>query len=829
MGEATTRDWVRWTVDAAFGEEGGGEESAVGDLELAPFQTRAVRRGAEIAGRYGGVVIADAVGLGKTRVSLGIVERLCQRRRTQGGVSGRVLVSVPARLREQWRRRLQSAGLESYRMVSHTAMSRGAVDGLEAAPGVVLVDEAHRFRNPDANRSRALADLCVEAPVVLATATPVCNSIWDLYHLFALFVAEHDLRRVVGYDLRDAFERAEEGEFDLTELVERLVIRRATQPEEGRFGERPSAKLEILRYEARGPEAWIWQHLEERLRGLEFAAFGEDWPEELFVEYACRRWESGPEALLETLERLREFHRRWLEARRHGRRLERSEFRELFESVGDRRQEVFPFLFAEESGAGGSSDVGEARAERVRRDREVVEELHGRVEEVVERRFGPVGRIGELAESLDGRLLVFTRYRRAAEGMFETLRGRLGSRGRVALVTGERAVATGLGRCSMDEVLRRFAPRSYGETEWPAHQRIRVLVGTDCLSEGVNLQDCGKVVLSDLPYSALVVEQRIGRVVRPGSPHETVRVYLPRPRNWSDTLGLRRRLRRKLAEAEQSGAPFTAAGGALFDEAPGRDGRPTGSTGGAAGGPGFGSGRRVAERGSRRSVERGPDQMGRATSGVAPLAALTKLDALRERLGPAGEEPNSNWWRAGAPVEEPCLWLSVRRTRGEGREWKWLLVPSDGPVVHRRSRLVRALVALADADIEMRRGEPPRELLERGRRWVESRRARLRAVTLAPVPLSWDAPQYRVWRRICGRVESGALELREAELDSLRRRLLRPFPRGTARQFERLSEADVEPKRLLRAAERICERFEPVDAEVELEIRSGVHLRPRPP
>jgi len=813
--EPTTRTWVRRTLCRFLGGEADRERS-VGELELAPFQARAARRGTEIARRYGGVIVADAVGLGKTRVALAIVESLRRDRRLQSRSRQPVRVCVPARLREQWRRKLRTAGFERFELLSHTEMSRDDLEGPDGQPGVLLVDEAHRFRNPSTNRHATLADWVAEAPVVMATATPVCNGIRDLYHLFSLFVAEHDLRPVVGLDLEDAFERADRGRFDLTEVIERLVIRRTRPPSEGQFGRRPSVRLEMLRYEPTDPEAWMWANLESTLRDLSFDACAPRWPRGLFVEYTLRRWESGPEALAETLEELVEYHRRWLEARRHGRTLDRAEFRELFPDPGEFRQEVFPFLFP-----GGEVDAsGAGELAPVERDLETLESLAERVEAIREADRGPRSAIVELAGGTDEKLLVFTRYQRAADGIVRALVEAFGGRGRIAVATGERGRATGLGRCSLDEILRRFAPKSYGGESLERHQQIRVLVATDCLSEGVNLQDCGRVVLADLPDSALVVEQRIGRFVRPGSPHETVRVYLPRPTNWRDTLGLRRRLQRKLAEAEMSGAGMAAAGavfgreaGAAVDET--RTG--TGGAGGAAGSDGE----------ARRRT--GPERMGLPAEPSEPLASLTKLDALAHRLEARSADPPEGFWAGEAPVEAPCLWVAVEVTRGEETSVRWLLVREGDRIAYRRAALVAPLVALADAEVGLSEVEPPERLLAPAREWVRARESRMEAVSLAPVPLAIDSPQHRLWRQLCEWRAAGELELAESTWEAMREALLRPFPRGTTRRLGELLEAGAPPARVYRQVARILEPLRDQRCEPSYEIASGVWLRPRPP
>src|SRR5690606_28803347 len=56
---------------------------------------------------------------------------------------------------------------------------------------LVVVDEAHAYRNPDADRSATLRRLLEGTPrkdVVLLTATPVNNNLWDLYHLLSYFI-----------------------------------------------------------------------------------------------------------------------------------------------------------------------------------------------------------------------------------------------------------------------------------------------------------------------------------------------------------------------------------------------------------------------------------------------------------------------------------------------------------------------------------------------------------------------------------------------------------------------------------------------------------------
>src|SRR5690606_3345691 len=53
---------------------------------------------------------------------------------------------------------------------------------------------------------------------------------------------------------------------------------------------------------------------------------------------------------------------------------------------------------------------------------------------------------------------------------------------------------------------------------------LTVLIGTDSMSEGLNLQTCGRLINYDMPWNLMRVEQRIGRVDRIGASYEHIQV-----------------------------------------------------------------------------------------------------------------------------------------------------------------------------------------------------------------------------------------------------------------------------------------------------------------
>src|SRR6202022_665380 len=107
------------------------------------------------------------------------------------------------------------------------------------------------------------------------------------------------------------------------------------------------------------------------------------------------------------------------------------------------------------------------------------------------------------------------------------------------------------GRITREELLARFAPVAQHARSHAPHETVTLLLATDLLSEGVNLQDATVVVHLDLPWNPARLAQRVGRVRRPGGAG-TVRTYLlAPPTSAAVLLDANARLRRKLEAAER--------------------------------------------------------------------------------------------------------------------------------------------------------------------------------------------------------------------------------------------------------------------------------------
>ena len=211
----------------------------------------------EIANRYSGAFLCDGVGLGKTYVGMMLIERFVKRERKN------VVLIVPASARVSvWEITIKKTipeileGFFPFKIINHTDLLLEKNDNLmkqiaEQAE-IVVIDEAHHFRNRSSNRYRKLFDMMSsgsQKQVFMLTATPINNSFLDLQHLIELFChrqdnyfaaaplgihslsghfkkMEADLKRQTGTEVTDSFD-VNDDIFRTDPLVNELVVQRS--------------------------------------------------------------------------------------------------------------------------------------------------------------------------------------------------------------------------------------------------------------------------------------------------------------------------------------------------------------------------------------------------------------------------------------------------------------------------------------------------------------------------------------------------------------------------------------------------------------------------
>jgi superfamily II DNA or RNA helicase len=135
--------------------------------------------------------------------------------------------------------------------------------------------------------------------------------------------------------------------------------------------------------------------------------------------------------------------------------------------------------------------------------------------------------------------IIFTQYADTAIYIFEQLKLR-----------GIDNAALAVGGCAnIAEIVKRFSPDSNGSPTISKDDQIRVLISTDVLSEGQNLQDAHIVINYDLPWAIVRLTQRAGRIDRLGQKSSKILCYSFLPEEGIERIiGLREKLKLRICE-----------------------------------------------------------------------------------------------------------------------------------------------------------------------------------------------------------------------------------------------------------------------------------------
>lgn len=582
-------DLLGWDEDGA-----GYAPGQPGGVTLADFQRHGFRRALRIIERFDGVLIGDGVGLGKSFVGSELLDHYVNKE----GL--RALVIVPAALRDSfWETHLRARNIAgqvlSYQQLAAEKQLGGDREFLSLdkdAYRFVLVDEAHAFRNPDTDQYRALSRLMGGArkKLCLMTATPVNNSIHDLYHQLLLF-ARHTARfRSIGIpDLLAYFRQAEESAMRgdsasaMFKLIDATSVRRTRRfiqknyPNATINGEPiafPIARLRTKYYELDDAYPGLFGQV---AAGMDRLTLGRYQPDNYRLDQQAnareqtlagilrtgllKRFESSVHAFRLTCETMIAASEAFLAALDEervlvpaSRRSQGSEADDPAELVADLGQDWRP--------------LAEYDAERLRADVDAdLEILRSFREAVASATIENDPKLEALSQLLwremggEEKAIIFTYYADTADWIEQAFRAdleadgdRFGHRNYV-VVTGTR----GENPQHRLEKVRLFSPRTMveeaGRGPIAPEDEKNLLIATDVLAEGQNLQEARYIVNYDMPWNPMRLVQRNGRIDRLGSPWAGQEIFLFNlfPAGELDALlRLYERLLRKIAHANIS-------------------------------------------------------------------------------------------------------------------------------------------------------------------------------------------------------------------------------------------------------------------------------------
>jgi adenine-specific DNA-methyltransferase len=540
-----------------------------------------------------GAILADEVGLGKT-IEAGIVlsQRWAERKR-------RILLIVPATLRKQWQQeldekfylpsvvldgskfnQLRNAGngnpfmqddaivICSYHFVASKASSVKGVPW-----DLVVIDEAHRLRNvyrPHARMARAITDSIGSAHKLLLTATPLQNTLMELYGLVSI-IDEHVFGDAASF--RDQFVKNGSETVRNQELRSRLapVCIRTLRKQ----------VLEYVSYTRRIPitqdftpsddEHQLYESVSAFLQRESLVSLPAS-QRHLITLVLRKLLASSTFAIAGTLEglvtRLRKMQRAAVQQYKpvnavtsedatESLLIDESDFESLCElqdewnAIDDSIPEEAAESTLTEYSAFGEQDYPHDGVIDPRKLEQEIEELVGFSKLASSITVNAKGQalLPALETALDRaeqlgakrKAVIFTESRRTQTYLFELLAAN-GYAGQLVLMNGSNSDP--VSRQYYEGWLKRHAGQECVSGSRPVDikaaiveefkESATILIATEAAAEGVNLQFCSLVVNFDLPWNPQRIEQRIGRCHRYGQAHDVVVVNFLNRRNQAD-------------------------------------------------------------------------------------------------------------------------------------------------------------------------------------------------------------------------------------------------------------------------------------------------------
>ena len=187
----------------------GAEESCarLGGIILKPHQQSAVTRVEAALQEFGGALLSDDVGMGKTFVATAVARQFPHS-----------LIVAPAALASMWRDALTTSGTSADFLTFERLSRKSQASTSRTDYDIVIVDEAHHVRNPATQRYRSLAKVASNARILLLTATPIHNRTSEMLALLSLFLGSR-ARALTATELSRCVIRRDRGD-----LAHDLVI-----------------------------------------------------------------------------------------------------------------------------------------------------------------------------------------------------------------------------------------------------------------------------------------------------------------------------------------------------------------------------------------------------------------------------------------------------------------------------------------------------------------------------------------------------------------------------------------------------------------------------
>lgn len=503
--------------------------------------------------KTGGMVIADEVGLGKT-IEAGLVLRYM----LESGAK-KVLIALPVSLRKQWELELEdkfdlSSVILDRLTVEHDAKNwhRKLTDRqgvmivitsydyssklMKRFPDVkwdfLIIDEAHNLRNLNSTkRAKRLYALSGGIPKILLTATPLQNSLMDLYGLISFIDP-----RIFGSEqvFRQRYMKDEDYDGLKRELTP--VLYRTLRKDVADYMHFVKRICRTVDFKLSPDEIELYERVNLFLKGDALYSIPAS-NRGLIILVIRKLMASSSFALVETFEVLKKRLEKLYEGTRSA---DAQEEFDLFWSFVEDEIDESGFEETEDEDTAAQKAYIQAELDKVNAIIDVAKRIKTNSKVTALKQALEIGFSYQRDNGIAQKAVVFTESKRTQKYIAAELRKSGYSEDDILLFNGD------FNDTMTKEIYRAWQVKNFGNANYGRSveykhaivdyfkEHAKILICTDAGSEGLNLQFCNTVINYDLPWNPMKIEQRIGRCHRYGQQNDVVAINLLNTQNEAD-------------------------------------------------------------------------------------------------------------------------------------------------------------------------------------------------------------------------------------------------------------------------------------------------------
>lgn len=523
------------------------------------YQQEAVRTISEIVDKYNGCFLADVVGLGKTYITAMYMQNL----------PGKKLVICPPPIIENWEDAINDFGVRSATVVSLGKLEHIKKKGYQDFD-YIFVDEAHRFRNENTSQYQLLHEICYGKKVILITATPLNNSIYDFYPLITLFQPAKNstipgMKNLEGFfvNARNRLKKLDKSTPEYIEEVKNIskevrnkvlkyILVRRTRRDVKEYFSNDIKKQGLFFPEVDAPHRIVYQYDEKtneifdttiaKLKHFTFARYQpgnnlkatfkrsdfEQTQERNLVGFMktmlIKRLESSRFAFLQTVSRFINSYEQFIKMYNSGTvyiskkvdvydYLESENEDELIEALeNDSKAKIYK-----------ANQFNNDFIDKLEFDLSILKWMKDSWSKI-DKDFKKDAFIQALKSDeylKDNKILIFSESMETGLDLYNSLYEDFGNS----------VLFYSSGECRYENksvspnTVKDLIHKNYDPKYYETSDDIKVLITTDVLAEGINLHRSNIIINYDLPWNPTRVLQRVGRVNRVGSKFDKIHIY----------------------------------------------------------------------------------------------------------------------------------------------------------------------------------------------------------------------------------------------------------------------------------------------------------------